>query len=112
MSDEDEKNYGVRCHLPLVVKRWVESVYNGTDEPKVWTGAWVFYSDEIVSLRTGRPGASDAKMEDELKYWQTRAKELESENEKLREKEAYILELQAEALEDWGGAGESTPPSP
>lgn len=104
ISDEDEKRYGVRCHIPLVIKRWIESVYNGTDEPKVWTGAWVFDSDEAVPLQMGRPRAEDAGTEDRLKYWQERAKELESENEKLREKEAYILELQSEALEDYNAA--------
>lgn len=102
ISDEDEKRYRISCHIPTDLKRWMESVYNGNDEPIVHTGTWVFISYEPMNLTTMRPRVEDASTEDVIKYWQSRAKELENENQKLREKEAMILELQAEALEEYG----------
>lgn len=104
ISDEDEKRYRVSCHIPTDLKRWLESVYNGTDEPKVHTGTWVFISYEPMNLATMRPRVEDAKTEDVIAYWQSRAKELENENQKLREKEAMILELQAEAMAEYGAS--------
>lgn len=102
VSDEDEKKYRISCHIPLEIKRWIESVYNGTDEPPVHTGTWVFLSYEPMHLATMRPRVEDAKTEDVIRYWQERAKELERENQLLREKEALILELQAEAMAEYG----------